>query len=255
MVVSGQLTYKFTFFVMERKKIRKSTVTIIELCLLFAVFFLPGYLSQSSVVDGALFSSPRFNVVYILSGLPQIALLLYILLIRGRAWPAFPYLTRFGIKPFRFPDVAKALLIYLGIFGVYIVFLLVSLAVGAGNGSVLVNNIDWRLDTMALLPLVFLTMLTTGYREEIFFRSYLITRLEELGFPGWSAGILGSALFAAGHMYQGVAAFVGTFLIGVFLSAVFLRVRNLHALAIAHGLYNFTTILLISLLPDLHGFN
>ena len=52
----------------------------------------------------------------------------------------------------------------------------------------------------------------------------------------------GSLLFALGHIYQGAGAFLVTAVIGVFLSWLFLRARNVHVVALAHGIYNYLVL-------------
>ena len=58
-----------------------------------------------------------------------------------------------------------------------------------------------------------------------------------------------SLLFAAGHLYQGLFAFVFALVQGVFLAMVFVRARNLHVTALAHAAYNFS-VLVLTLLPS-----
>ena len=60
----------------------------------------------------------------------------------------------------------------------------------------LTRGYRWGLQSAAQIPLAILFGITAGYREEFFFRSYLLGRLEELG-VGSLAVAASTALFAA----------------------------------------------------------
>ena len=104
-------------------------------------------------------------------------------------------------------------------------------------------SVRWQLDNPAILPLVFLTTMSAGYSEEMFFRSYLLTVLPREGIGTGMSVVASTLLFGLGHLYEGYLAAVATVLIGALLSVVFLWKRNLNMIAIAHGLYNFITLL------------
>ena len=92
---------------------------------------------------------------------------------------------------------------------------------------------DWR-----LIPLALVFAVVTGYREELFFRGYLITRFTEMGVPAPAAVGVGALLFALGHIYQGSGGFAAALILGVLFGLLFVQRRNLHRLAVAHALYN-----------------
>ena len=80
--------------------------------------------------------------------------------------------------------------------------------------------------------------MSTGYAEELFFRSYLLRRLEEAGLkPAWAAAA-SSLLFGAAHASQGLIGIVSTILIGLWFAYRWRKGRNIHELAIGHGLYD-----------------
>jgi len=58
-----------------------------------------------------------------------------------------------------------------------------------------------------------------------------------------------TALFAAGHVYEGPLAVAITATLGVLLSAAWLRRRSLHVVAIGHGAYNTAVLCLGLVLP------
>jgi uncharacterized protein len=209
-----------------------------EPIILFMLFFLPGFLSQSKVVDGSIFNSAWFNMIYIITVLPQILLILYLIEKKTPGKTAF-----YGISRIQIIDLLYGLLYFAGI--MIIVF-------STGIISVVIEYIGfnstpelpmWKFDNIALIPLVFLTCMATGYSEELFFRSYLLTEFNSIENRVYLIGGT-SFLFALGHIYQGLGGFLGTFAIGIFLASIFMKNRRLHSIAIAHGIYNFTVLII-----------
>jgi len=80
--------------------------------------------------------------------------------------------------------------------------------------------------------------LGTGYLEEIYFRYYLLTRLEKAAVSPAARVIFSAALFAAIHIHQGHWGMLNAAIAGVFLAALFLRYRSIHGIALAHAGYN-----------------
>ena len=91
--------------------------------------------------------------------------------------------------------------------------------------------------------------LAVGYREELLFRSYFITRLGELGVkPVWA--VVGTSLvFGLAHWNQGLIGVAATALIGASFGAIFAFRKDLHAVAWGHALYDTGVFLLILLRP------
>lgn len=216
---------------------------LIELILLFAVFFLPAYLLQNQSVDPSLFDSPLFHGIYLIQTLPMILFLLFLLSRKGPHW-WIPYrITRFDIR-----DVGRGVLTWLSIWLVLMPFFLAISLLGPDLEEKALG-IPWNLSTPAILPLVFSTCLLTGYWEELFFRAYLDGQLKRLGLSPARAALAGILLFASGHLYQGTIPALGTALIGAVLLYAFRRTRSLHAVALGHGFYNFS-VLALSLFVD-----
>ena len=105
-------------------------------------------------------------------------------------------------------------------------------------------TVEWSFTRYSLIPLVVLTSVAIGYREEIFYRAYLTVRGEELGLHPTAIVCGSSALFAVGHLYQGWAGFITAFAIGATLGFAFIWKRSLHGIALAHGLYNAAVLLM-----------
>lgn len=207
----------------------------VEPLLLFSVLFLPGYLAQTTTFNSRLLVEVSFNLYYLLVAVPQVLLLVY-LSRRGQGYQKNSY----GYLPLRHSDVVHALLVFCG----------VSLCAGAvaavsklaGDQSGFLGDNLSHAAKPSILPLVFLSAMATGYREELFFRSYLLNKLPQAGLSLPLSTAVSALLFGAGHLYEGIPAFLGTVLIAVFLSFYFIKFRNLHAVAIGHGLYNFLVL-------------
>lgn len=209
-----------------------------EMLILFSVFFLPGIIAQSGAMAGASFDNMMYLIQIVLVAVPQVLLILYVLELRGDTDR-----ERFGLHQIRARDLLSGLLYYLALLGVFIpVGLLVSLLPNE-NMREAIPNVSWSFSRLELLPAIALAMLAVGYREELFFRSYMVTRLEQLGLGGLGAIIVSTILFSIGHLYQGVAGLAVSLVIGMLFGVIYVRRRNLHGLAIAHALYNVTVLL------------
>jgi uncharacterized protein len=216
---------------------------LFELVLLFSAFFLPGYIFQSREVDPLIFNSAAFHGMYIVQTLPMIALLLFLLHRKGRHWWV-PY----RITRIRWKDIPLGILTSAALWFFLLPLLVLSSWIFSGSADEAIG-IDWELQSTGILPLVLVTSLTTGYWEELFFRSYLDGQLKKIGLTPAKAAAAGILLFASGHLYQGIVPALGTALIGAVLLFIFRQSRSLHRVAIGHGLYNFS-VLLLSLVSD-----
>jgi membrane protease YdiL (CAAX protease family) len=178
-------------------------------------------------------------IQYVLIATPQSLLLLYIIRIReGRN------LARFGLTHFGISDLLYSLLLFAILF-LSFSSLAVFLSLAPGYIRKLFEaGYRWRLPGLTSLPLVMLFCLVTGFREELFFRAYLLIRFKELGLVFPIAAASSTILFAIGHSYQGMGGIVFALLHGLIFAYAFTRRRNLGMLALAHALYNFTLLIL-----------
>ncbi len=255
--------------------------TLVEAALFFAVFYLPGYLRQTGRIDPQLFLSPQFHFFYMISALPQLLLLLYILSVTRE-----DAALRYGLHAPRRRETGATLVTFLGVGAVAIAAAALTSALDAGapfsrDGLQMQEGLaSLSLSSPLTYILIFLTCLLIGYHEELFFRAYLLgefapARSREIPYSSevddearknWEAGteghsyfmkavvasVGGSILFAGGHIYQGFTGFFATFSIGLFLSYRYLRRRSLHEVAVAHTLYNFFAIIaLIHFAPEM----
>lgn len=219
--------------------------------LLFLVFYLPGYLWGDQDIIQNTESLGPYMLQFLIMAIPQILLLLYVLRLRTESsggslrdnWASF------GLLPLRPADLLYALVIFAGIFALLLIIGLILALLPWGAEAVFSEGFRWKLSDPRLIPVVLIFCLATGYREELFFRSYLLTRFSRLSLPV-AAGIgLSTLLFASGHVYQGAAGFAVAAVQGLYFSILFVRLKNIHPLAIAHGLYN-TTVLVLTLFVD-----
>jgi len=168
----------------------------------------------------------------------------YVAIYAGSTPPA-----RWGFVRFEPRDAQRAALLLLGCFAVIAPFIVLLAVLPADVTRVLGRGYRWGLQGAAQIPLALLFGLTAGYREEFFFRSYLLGRLEDMGVQLPVAVAASTALFSLGHLYEGALAVGITAGLGVLLSAAWLRRRSLHVVAIAHGAYNTVVLCLGLLLP------
>ena len=185
-------------------------------------------------VDSSLFEQPRAHLGLLIQNVPRILLLLYLMEIDGGAWS-----QRFGLswKASRLP--LQALGIALALLIVSVVTNLVSRTLGFGGEP------PFRFDSAS--PLAYLlsafSLLSVGYMEELFFRSYAITRLEQLGLSSTMAILVSALLFSLGHSYQGVQGLLFALLAGLALGYLFQKIHRIHPLAIGHAAYNYAGLL------------
>lgn len=82
-----------------------------------------------------------------------------------------------------------------------------------------------------------------AYREELFYRLYVVHALQDRGSGDLAAILISTVLFTAGHAYQGLAGIVSALLVGSALATATSRGFRLHALALAHAVYDFGVLL------------
>ena len=208
---------------------------------IFLVIFLPGYLYQNSESAARSLSEPSFVLQNIVVGVPHVILLLYMIL-SNRSSSAAEY----GLVRLRFRSAPLIMAIQAGIVLISGPVALIGRGLG-GNSQGFVRTIQLDIGKLSNLILLALMCLVTGYREELFFRSFFFVEVVALGQKEYVAIAVSTLLFSIGHLYEGIASFLGTAAIGIFLGWCFVRTRNIHLLAIAHAMYNYGIIVLTSL--------
>lgn len=225
---------------------KKINFTAFEPLLLFAVFFLPGYISQGiEEFEPDIFENLWFNLFYIVTTLPQIFLVLYIIILKpGRK------LSDYDIFGIRRRDIPLSLLVLGGIYVCILPVGYIALWLVPDIDNSVVYGAGWQFSNPGLIPIILISCIATGYSEEIFFRSYLVKSFRNSGLKLIPAAAVSAIVFGSGHIYEGFYAFAATAVIGAFLSFVFHKTKSIHAVSIGHGLYNFS-VLIISLMETL----
>ena len=209
--------------------------------LFFSVYYLPGLFAQQGGFNRDAFGTIGFNLWVLIVAIPQMLLLLYVLELQEPETIRSLGLS-FTSRAF-IPRMAATLA---GLFAVALVttWIVESLVAGKAVFDTTGTGTSWHVGSVAIVPLLFISSLAIGYREELFFRAYLMTRLDQMEVTPAAAVVLSAILFAAGHLYEGVAGVSVALASGLFLALAYRSGRNLHQVAIAHGLYNFAILIL-----------
>jgi membrane protease YdiL (CAAX protease family) len=94
------------------------------------------------------------------------------------------------------------------------------------------------------LPLILFTSVTAGVTEELFFRGYLIPRLEILFKNTYLAILISSILFGLIHYSYGtLIQIIAPFFIGIILALHYQKHRNITIIIICHFLWNLLVLL------------
>ena len=210
---------------------RRRAAALLQMGGLFLLLLLPA----------SLFGVTRTLTGATTAAVLQVALLVAVML----ADPARP---RFGLRP-RWRDAAEAPLIAAAALGVLLLASLLVEALPEPAAGVLLRGARWRLDGVNQVPLAVAFVLLGAYREELYFRAYLLTLLEELATPPWIAVLAASLLFSAGHLYQGWLAAAVALLLGCGFAVLYRRRRSVHRLAWAHAAFN-AAVLALGLFAD-----
>lgn len=172
-------------------------------------------------------TSDQWVVIRELSILSLTAFLLW-LVVRKEGLP----LTSIGLS---FERPGRAVLVGLGY---TVLFFLLVIGVLAAYQAMGVRYGEGAAIARAL-PVVFLTVLRAGISEEIFYRGYLLERLESLSGSKWLAGAVSVAAFAGFHYSQGWPGIVIAGVLGAAMTALYWRKRALLPLIIAHFMVDF----------------
>jgi membrane protease YdiL (CAAX protease family) len=94
------------------------------------------------------------------------------------------------------------------------------------------------LATMASLALATGFSFASAYREELFYRAFVLGSCRQRSAPPAAGVAVSVILFAWGHAYQGPAGLASAALMGLFLAIAWTRGSSVHALAWGHAAYN-----------------
>ncbi len=213
-----------------------------EPLILFLVLFFPGYIGSATADALPDFSDPLFLLQYLMIAIPQILLILIIISKKGEE-----SFAQYGISSFSLSSLLSALPISLVLLASSFLMALPFAFFGEGESILLPG--PWKVGAIAMAPFIIIINLITGYREELFFRAYLLHEIGGRGKErfGGREIFFTSLLFALGHAYQGIQGLGTTFLLSVLLGLRFRAKRNIHEIALAHGIYNSIALFLVFL--------
>jgi membrane protease YdiL (CAAX protease family) len=216
----------------------KPSKVVFEMLLFFLAFFLPGYLSQAGI--GAAGSVDTLSMLrVVVTGLPQLLLMLYVANITGGESAA-----HMGLVALEPRDALRALGLLIGCFVIVSPFVALVSILPPELARSLSSGYRWGLARASQIPVALLFGLTAGYREEFYFRAYMLGRLSDLKLPVGYAVACSTVLFCLGHLYEGPLGIAIAAALGTLFAIAYLRRPNLHVIAIAHGLYNAITLTL-----------
>ncbi len=121
-----------------------------------------------------------------------------------------------------------------------LIFKAVGISFGGGGGGNRYDNIS-----PAVMTLI---MLRAGVVEEICYRGYLMERLEKISSSWLVFFLLPSLVFGLLHYKQGVGGVIVAFVLGLLISYVYWKKRDLKANIIAHFTVDFIPNVLLPLL-------
>ena len=217
---------------------------IFEILLLGSILFPISLASKAAEASTPSFDHILF-ISYILVSIPQIALIVYIMWLSKEP---LAYYGIAGIQPHHIGWTAGAFFMVLAI-----------LMLGANLVRLLppdfLKNIYQRpqitLESAWLLIPAFFFCIVVGYKEELFFRSFVFTRLTELKVPAFAAVLLTSVVFGLLHFYMGLYGIILATILGVVFQEFYIQTKNIHVIAIAHALFNFFQFVIAFAAKDL----
>lgn len=207
-----------------------------EFLILLSIFLLPAVYTSSGAVDPELFNTVHAHFGLLIQNVPRILLLLYLMELEGYGWK-----DRYGLRLHGSP--ARLVIPATGVTGVLLAVAVTANLLASIIGAPGAPPFEFNSPTPLIYALSGFSLLSVGYMEELFFRSYVITRLQQLGSSNRNALLYSAALFSLGHLYQGVQGVLFALLAGVALGAIYLRWNRLHPLALGHAVYNYLGLL------------
>jgi len=230
-------------------KNNKQILNLLDIFLIFGIFFLPGFISQ---LQGNVGSPDTFNHLknypnLFISYFFRITFLIYFLFITNNH-NYQEMLSVFHFRNIKITDVFKAILLVLCIFIILIISIMLFqfiMKLAKFDPIDLSHNFNWQFTNIELFPLVLIAMLFVGYWEELLFRVFFINKLQSFSLPLFFILPFTSLIFGLGHIYYGFLGFVITSFLGFVFSLIYIfSKKNYHLCALTHGFYNsFVTLI------------
>ncbi len=209
----------------------------------------PPLRSQTATLNAS--ASPRvyldltYQLVGIAFTLMPVVLALWLLSADGRS-----AVQRIGLdlpRPARDLGVGAALAAVIGVPGLGLYVAGQWLGITATIVPAALNPVWWA------VPVLILQAVKNALLEEVIVVGYLITRLQELRWPGWA--VLGSSAVLRGsyHLYQGFGPFIGNAVMGLVFAEYYRRRGRVMPLVIAHTVLDIVSFVGYQLFADSLG--
>jgi uncharacterized protein len=207
---------------------------IVEIIVVLAFLYLPSIGAEIRNLDVASVAplGPRGQAEYlygIFIECARVALILYLL------WSSNESFSEFGFTKPKPSDLFWAIPLTVFAFGLNLVnskFYLHQSSFAPSS-----NLASWFPSLRVFVPYV----LASAVVSEIVFRSYLIRRLEQIGWKSLYAVLFSAALYTGGHLYEQTSPLVYVAIVGLLYGAFFARFKKIWPLIIAHFCVNLIT--------------
>ena len=201
----------------------------IEPFIIYMILYFPALHSGGSADPAAFYKNSSMIIFYSAVSLFQIFFLLYFMKLK-KTGP-----ERSGIIKLSYSSISKSL--------IYAACLMIIVILVNSILSPFIKQTEYTVSRSASFILKALSVsLLTGYREELFFRSYFISSSEN--FYGKIISVfISTILFSVSHITGGITAVISALCAGFFLSFIFIRHRDLHINSLAHSIYNFAVLI------------
>jgi len=201
---------------------------------------------QTATLNPSLSTRPAFDLIYqllsILFALLPVLLALYLISAdRPRLWRHLGLDARSPGRDFGWGLALGAVIGIPGL-GLYLA--------GRALGVSLEVSTSGLADHWWTIPMLILAAAKNGILEEVLVVGYLTERLRRLQWGTAGIVVTSAAIRASYHLYQGWAAFVGNFIMGVIFSVFYLRRGRLWPLVIAHTLIDVAAFVGYAYLPE-----
>lgn len=198
------------------------------------------YAYAGSSAYGHTVISPLRQLGYVAQMAQMTIPLLYIFRINKGVW------SDIGLSKPRWSDLPWGiLLLFLGWIAYYGVFTLIY--------KLLPNAAEWARQYTIQVPrggpksfadylAILAASLSVGFGEELFFRSYMISRWTKISRSAPQALAVATLLFAINHAYEGLSGVLSAAILGVVYAFAFLKLRRLWPLVLAHAITDFISL-------------
>ncbi|MEE9553495.1 MAG: type II CAAX endopeptidase family protein [candidate division Zixibacteria bacterium] len=221
--------------------------------LIFLLIVLLGYPALSIVMgtigenDPAEITS-KVAQVYLPTLFIQMILLVSLWYVLYRSRTRFSEIG-FAREAINWSNVGSAIIFFIGAWGLMVLI----------KSSIIRSGYIPETDFLRLMPATAIegglwALLSAGaaFSEELIFRGFVITRLKRITGKFWIGAVLGSLAFSMGHLYQGMAGVLLTFIYGMLFAGLFAARRSVFPCVVAHFLQDIIVLGVLFVPPGNH---